>query len=635
MTIPLRALIVEDVEADARLLLRELRRGGFEVAFERVETPERLVQALALPWDIVISDFSMPRLSAPRALELVKERDLDLPFIIVSGTVDEETAVEAMRAGANDFIAKGKFARLIPAVQRELRDARLRAERRKIQRTLLDTQQTLDAIVRCAPAFIVALDEAGRIKFVNHRLPHQAPDEIAGTAWLDYITPDDRDEVAERFRAVLATGESQAFETGLVGRDGATIPMSVHLGAMRSGERIVGIVAIALDISELRRVRRAKARMQEHLIVSDRMASVGILAAGVAHEINNPLASLMANLDLVAEDLTALGDRDELAEVHEVLGDARDAAARIRDIVRDLRMFSRSDEEKTMPVDVERVMESALRMAWNEIRHRARVVKDYQPAPPVLASESRLGQVFLNLIVNAAQAITEGNTQHNEIRISIGTDGDQAVIAIADTGAGMPPEVLGRLFTPFFTTKAAGHGTGLGLSICHRIVTGYDGAIDIQSAAGEGTTVRLSFPPAPAHLLEEPSPLRLEIAGRRRGRILVIEDEQMIARAVQRALSLEHEVIMDDSAEVALRRIAAGESFDVILCDLLMPQMTGMDLHAELVRVARDQADRMVFLTGGAFTPRARAFLDETPNPHIEKPFDALHLRALINSRVR
>ena len=512
MSKPLRALLVEDVEQDALLLVRELKRCGFDVAFERVDTPEAMGAALdRQAWDIVISDYSLPRFSAPMALALVKERERDLPFIIVSGTVNEEIAVGAIHAGAHDFMAKGKLSRLGPAIERELRDVALRAEQKK---------------------------------------------------------------------------------------------------------------------------------MQDQLMISDRMASMGMLAAGVAHEINNPLACVVANLDLAEREFLErtekLGLSVEFSEVREELRDAREAAERIRNIVRDLKIFSRPEEDKTSAVDVQRVMESTLRMASNEIRHRARLVKSYGKTPLVQASESRLGQVFLNLVVNAAQAIAEGHAENNEIRISTFTEPSaRVVIEIADTGPGMAPEVLGRLFTPFFTTKPVGVGTGLGLSICHRIVTGIGGSIEVKSELGKGTVFRITLPPVRAEVVKATMEVSLDMPAPRRGRILVVDDESMFAKAVQRTLSPEHEVVVTGRAEEALRQIADGERFDVILCDLMMPQMTGMDLHAELSRVSREQAGRMIFLTGGAFTTWARAFLDRTPNQSIEKPFDALHLRALVNERMR
>ncbi|HVV85392.1 MAG TPA: response regulator [Kofleriaceae bacterium] len=510
---PLRALLVEDLEEDAILVLRELRRGGYDVTHERVETPEALEAALdQRAWDVVLSDFSLPRFSGPMALRIVRERGLDLPFIIISGTVNEEIAVDAIHAGAQDFMAKGKLARLIPAIERELRDVHLRAERKKLQ---------------------------------------------------------------------------------------------------------------------------------DQLLVSDRMASMGTLAAGVAHEINNPLASVMANLELAHRALNARADKlglaTELADVREELRDAREAAERIRGIVRDLKVFSRSPDDQTGPVDVKPVLESTLRMAWNELRYRARLVKEYGPTPAVEANEARLGQVFLNLIVNAAQAIPEGHVEENELRVTTGVEPDRGVfVEIADTGSGMPPEVLAKLFTPFFTTKPVGVGTGLGLSICHRIVTGLGGTIDVESEVGKGTKFRIVLPIASSSQVPARAPAAVvEAAARRRGKVLVVDDEPMITRAVHRILAYDHDVVALDNARAALDRIDGGERFDVILCDLMMPRMTGMELHARLTAAAPDQAARMVFLTGGAFTGEARAFLDQVSNQRIDKPFDPIHLRELVNDRIR
>jgi signal transduction histidine kinase len=513
MTATLRVLLVEDSEDDAELLLRELRRGGHDPKWLRVDTREALESALdRQSWDAVFADYSMPRFSAPEAFAVIKQRGLDIPFIIVSGTVGEEAAVAAMKSGVHDYLLKDKLARLVPVVERELREAQVRAERRKIQ---------------------------------------------------------------------------------------------------------------------------------EQLMISDRMASMGTLAAGVAHEINNPLASVMANLELAATSLGDLAERlgstKDLEGIEEELQDAREGAERIRNIIRDLKIFSRSGEDRKGLVEVQRVLESTTRMAWNEIRHRARLVKNYSAVPLVEGSEAQLGQLFLNLVVNAAQAIPEGDADNNEVRVSVGADDSGMILVeVADTGAGMPREVQEQLFRPFFTTKPIGVGTGLGLAICHQIVASLDGRIEYDTEVERGTVFRVYLPPAREEAREAPRPDNLaDLVAHRRGRVLVVDDEPLITRTVQRALSKDHDIVALSSAEDALAHISSGERFDVILCDLMMPQMTGMDLHSELLRIAQDQAARMIFLTGGAFTPRARAFIDETRNKLIEKPFDAIHLRAIINAQVR
>jgi len=272
-------------------------------------------------------------------------------------------------------------------------------------------------------------------------------------------------------------------------------------------------------------------------------------------------------------------------------------------------------------------------MSWNEIRHRARLVKDYGDLPPVRANESRLGQVFLNLLVNAAQAIPEGAADRNEIRIvTRSVPPGRVTIEVRDSGGGIPPEVLGRIFDPFFTTKPSGVGTGLGLSICHSIVTALDGEISVDTAAERGTTFRVTLPIAdlttaiPARAVTP----QTQSSGRR-GKVLVIDDEPLIGAAVKRALTSEHDVTAMSSSHEALTRLRAGERYDVILCDLMMPALTGMDIHDELTKLAPAQADRMVFITGGAFTARAQSFLAEVQNPRIEKPFDLHALRALVH----
>ncbi|HEY8946224.1 MAG TPA: ATP-binding protein, partial [Polyangiaceae bacterium] len=317
------------------------------------------------------------------------------------------------------------------------------------------------------------------------------------------------------------------------------------------------------------------------------------------------------------------------------LADAREAGLRIRDIVRDLKLLSRGEDERRDAVDILGVLESSLNMARVEIRYRASVVKDFSPVPPVLGNESRLGQVFLNLFVNAAQALPEGRAETNVIRVStaLGADG-RVQVEVRDNGSGMSPEVVRRLFTPFFTTKPTGEGTGLGLSICHRIVASLGGEITVWSEPGTGTAFTVVLPVATETRVRSPSDLSRSGKSVRRGRILVIDDEKLVGTTVRRALEKQHDVETTHSAENALSRLADGAVYDLILCDLIMPQMTGMDFYAALARVSPQQLPRVIFLTGGAFTPRAREFLATIDNVHIEKPFDLGVLRATVNARI-
>jgi PAS domain S-box-containing protein len=385
---------------------------------------------------------------------------------------------------------------------------------------------------------------------------------------------------------------------------------------------------------ERRRAEEAREHMRAKLILSDRMSSVGTLAAGIAHEINNPLGYVIANVDMIMADLRAPTMSRE--DLQAMAADVRAGAERIRKIVRGMKAFSRADEERRVVVDVTAVLDQASHMTAAEVRHRARLVKSYGPVPRVHADEVRLGQVFVNLLINAAQATDDRGADANEIRVVTRTDAaGRAVIEVRDTGCGIAEEARARIFDPFFTTKPVGVGTGLGLSICHGIVTDLGGEIEVESKVGVGSVFRVLLPPAAVDA--RPAAALAPAPGggtARRGRVLIVDDDLMLGKAMRRVLSA-HDVTVLTNAEDALQRIASREAFDLILCDLMMPEMTGMDLHAKLLDVAPDTVARMVFVTGGAFTPRARAFLDEVPNERLEKPLDTRNLQAFVARYVR
>ena len=436
---------------------------------------------------------------------------------------------------------------------------------------------------------------------------------------------------ASLFPGAAGRGDGHPPPLALQRADGSIVLMEftsrpVDLGA----EQLV--VSIGRDVTE-------RVKTQAQLMFSDRMASIGSLAAGVAHEINNPLTATIASLEFASERMSALAERlapDELAELQELLGDACAGAQRVRTIVRDLKIFSRAEEDNRGPVDVQRVLESSLRMAWNEVRHRAQLVREYQPVPPVEANESRLGQVFLNLLVNAVQALPDGYADQNQIRLRTRLDGSGRVVAeVEDSGPGIPPEILQRLFTPFFTTKPRGVGTGLGLSICQRIVSSFGGEIAVESVVGRGTLFRVSLPASTASRQPLPAATPAVSPAARRGRVLVVDDDPLSSTAVSRALAADHEVTTCDAADVALARLVRGERFDVIVCDLMMPVKTGVEFHADVLAHAPECAARIIFLTGGAFTVKARRFLDRIPNLRLEKPFVVADLRALVNEQLQ
>jgi signal transduction histidine kinase len=460
----LRVLHVEDDEVDAFLVTHALRR-AFDAECVRVETAEEMRAALrAGGFDLVVSDWNLPRFQGSQALDLARSLAPHLPFLIVSGEVGEEVAAEAMRRGAHDFVAKGNLSRLTAAIERELLAAETRA-------ALADT---------------------------HHRL-----------------------------------------------------------------------------------------------LIADRMISMGVLAAGIAHEINNPLSYLLANVDLALEVARDAGpggiDAQATAQLREDLAEARGGALRIRDIVEDMRVFSAPQAEQAAPVDLNRVVESIARMAKSQFRYAAELVVELRPVPAVRGSESRVGQVLMNLLVNAAQAIELVDRPDRRVHVRTEPAGDDAVrVSVSDNGPGIPAGAQARLFEAFYTTKAAGKGTGLGLYICQGIVQELGGRIAVQSAEGVGTTFEVFLPTCsdPASAGCEPA---FEDAP-----VLVVGANVEALRALAEKTRPGCAVRIAATIDEAVAAIAGGARHPLILCDARAETRGGVDLRTQVARIDEAQARRIV-----------------------------------------
>jgi signal transduction histidine kinase/CheY-like chemotaxis protein len=385
--------------------------------------------------------------------------------------------------------------------------------------------------------------------------------------------------------------------------------------------KVEGIWVLGLDNTENK-------KLEQRVKVTERMASIGTLAAGVAHEINNPLTYALGNLELLLEEL----EHSYGSPLYHLADAAEMGLRRVRDIVRSLKVFSRGEDERVEAVDVHLALESALDIASNEIRHRANLSHNLRPVPKVRGNLSRLCQVFVNLLVNAAQAIELGHADRNVIKVETRVDGAFVLIEIADTGAGIPAEIVDRIFEPFYTSKPVGEGTGLGLSICHGIVTSLGGQIKVQSQVGLGSTFQVLLPVDPGSrdraAAESPA---AEGEAARAGRILVVDDEELLRGALARMLERDgHRVTQASSGAEALEILRQDAGFDLILCDLMMPEMTGMEFHAELAKLDRGLQEGVVLMTGGAFTDETKQWLERIPNPTLQKPFDMKELRGFV-----
>lgn len=403
-----------------------------------------------------------------------------------------------------------------------------------------------------------------------------------------------------------------SFEARVCTRAGATRWLAVQ-GRVVDGRRMTGV---ARDITE-------RKELEQRVAVAERMASIGTLASGIGHEINNPLTFVTASLSLLREELAEMEQAHGtvFGELAELLGDATDGAERIRSIVDRLRSLSSVEADKPVAVDVRSVIEQALQIADHQLRHRARVVRELVPVAPVRGSDGRLLQVFLNLLINAAQSIPSGHVDRNVIRVICRQTPDRVIVEVSDTGSGIAPELLGRIFDPFFTTKHVGEGTGLGLSICRGIVQRMGGEIEVESRPGEGSLFRVSLP---VH-----ASMRPRAGVKPRLRLLVIDDEVAIPRIVARSLSA-HDVVGHTDPLRALDELRAGARYDGILLDVMMPAMTGIEFHEALASIDRSLQDRVVFMSGGAFTPETSAFLEASPRPKLEKPFTIDDLEAVV-----
>ena len=516
---------------------------------------------------------------------------------------------------------------LAAAIARQRAEASV-IDRERQMRAVFDA--ALDAMLIVGPdGFVLEANAAACALFVTARpgLVGRAMQELAG------LTRGCSEEAAQCWRSLVARGRTSGVtEIAIPGHPTRSVEYSLVPDVLPGRH-----LAVLRDVTERR-------QLHARLALADRMVSVGTLAAGVAHELNNPLAYVNANLAFVAERLPRLAQQPQaggaagtklLSQLEDAVRDAREGAERMRVIVRDLRTFSRAEEEKVGPVDLRPVLESCINMAWNEIKHRARLVRDLAPVRPVTGSEARLGQVFLNLLVNAAQSIPEGRAGENEISVRTRSlEGGRLAVEIRDTGCGIAPENLTRIFDPFYTTKPPGVGTGLGLAICHSIVAAHGGEIEVESVPGRGSTFRVVLPAAD-ELREEPVRRADPAPPRPGGRILVVDDEPLVGTVIQRSLLGHHQVEFAPGARAALERLDSGERFDVVLTDLLMPEMSGMDLYREILRRDPGLAERTVFLTGGAFTPGAAEFLAREPVECVEKPFELEAIRAVIARKLR
>jgi PAS domain S-box-containing protein len=638
-----QVLIVEDSESDAALVVRALQRGGLTVASRRVESAVELRAALeARSWDVVIADYRLPGFDAPEALALVRRSGRDIPFIVVSGFIGEEIAVEMMRAGAHDYIMKNNLARLAPTVEREVRESAERRERRVAEEALRESEARYRLLAENGGDVVWTLEEpTGIFTYVSpsvRRLLGRCPVDLLAEPLSTVLHPDSRERVLRLVRERLDAarpgaeqGRLHIDKVDMLRADGSvvTTEMAVTVREDAAGRR--DVLGVSRDVTE-------RVQLEAQLLHAQKMEAVGQLAGGVAHDFNNLLQAIQGFAQLTHDGLPP--ESEGRLHLEEVLR----ASERAHSLVSKLLTFGRRERAAPSSVDLRELVEGLATMLRRLLGESWEIVTSGDGAPVSVAAEAeQLEQVIVNLCINAKEAMPGGG----EIRVGTARaaldaefcrlhawarPGDFAVLTVSDGGTGMPPDVLDHIFEPFYTTKQRGRGTGLGLAIVYGIVKQYDGFFHVRSAPGAGTFIEIYLPLAAA-------PAR---TGRGRQRpaeggtetILLAEDDESVrAFALQVLQNAGYVVLPARDGQEALSVFCANrDSIRIAVLDVIMPRMSGKVVAERIRAMAPDMP--VLFSTGYDFRLLEEGFV---PAPDVEvlrKPFTYVDLLRAVRGMI-
>lgn len=599
----LKILNVEDNPLDSELIEHALKKGGLNFELTRVDTAEDFAQHMhELSPDIVLADYSLPQFSGPQALNYIRTHFQLTPFIFVTGSLGEEIAIETLKQGATDYIMKERLDRLTPAIKRALQESSERQARREAEEALRQSEQLYRCLIENASDGIFTLTADARLSSMNPscaRMTGWIPELAMGKDFVVFLHPDDRSLALEWLQHTLA-GENPPMVTLRVRKEEDYVVLEATSAALQNAEqKNFGILAIARDVT-------ARRHLEEQLRQAQKMESIGQLAGGVAHDFNNILTVIHGHAALL------LGESGVPAKTFDALREIVRASDRAASLTRQLLTFSRKQPLQVREVDLNEVVSDITRMLQRVLGEPITLHCEYSPRlPAVKADPSMLEQVILNLAVNARDAMTKGGTltlrTHKVIRSSMSSssltpvrDGEYVCLSAQDTGCGIPPELIDRIYEPFFTTKEPGKGTGLGLATVYGIVKQHGGWIDVQSTLNVGTCFTVYFPASSSPLVvpikpKEPTP---NMPGGTEC-ILLVEDEVAVRSLCRRLLQrLGYTVLEAETGAAALEVWKYNkEKIDLLLTDMVMPEgMTGHEL-ANILR--RDVANLPVVLSTG------------------------------------
>lgn len=682
MPIPIRVLILEDRVSDAELVLLELQRAQFEVESVRVETEEDFLAQLNGDWDIILSDYSMPRFNAPRALKLLRDSPIDLPFIIITGTISEEVAVESIRLGASDYLLKDRLSRLGQAVQHALDRKQVDAERRRMQAALLRRDRIMQAVGLAAERFLTSehwqenidrvlgslglATEVSRVSLWENRTntdgelsallryewsSASAPPDPNGlrlrefklteewlTLWVEQLA---KKEVVQRRRTDLSPRANQFFEDEGI-RSILIVPVLVGSrwwGEIRFDECEIdrewyeaetdalkvaaGTLGAALQREE---TMDALHESEEKLRQSQKLDSIGQLAGGIAHDFNNLLTVISGYSDLLSRSEQSSAARAKVDEI-------RKAADRAASLTRQLLAFSRKQVLLPKVLDLTETVVNMDKLLQRLIGEDVNLVTilDHR-LHRVKADPGQIEQVIMNLAINARDAMPQGgkltietmNAHLDEVyarRHVTVTPGPYVMLAVSDTGVGMDDETMNHIFEPFFTTKEPGKGTGLGLAMVYGIVKQSGGNIWVYSEPGQGTTFKIYLPVvADDHAM--PLPVNHAAPGPRGTEtILLVEDEEALRNLLVDILADEGYIILPAASGTEALEICAAhaEPIHLLVTDVVMPGMGGRQLVENLT--ATRPAMKILYMSGYTDNAIVHHGVLDAGTAFLQKPF--------------
>ena len=578
MNTPLNVLIVEDSADDTTLLVAQLTAAGYALTWQRVETEADYLAQLQTPVDLILSDYSLPQFNGLLAAKLLHERGLDIPFILVTGTIGEEHAVECIKAGATDYVLKDRLERLAPAVRRALREVQERTQRRQAETAANSERDFSEATFNSLPGIFYLYDQS--LKFLRwnenfERVTGHSSAEFADLKPVDFFAGTDRDYIARQIKEVFATGSATA-EADLIAKDGTRMPY-YFTGRRVEIEGTVCLIGTGVDVSE-------RNQLQAQFIAAQKMEVVGQLAGGVAHDFNNILSVIVGYCELLALKLGAD------APLHKYTVEILNAAERATALTRQLLVFSRKQTVQAVVLDFNRVVTETEKMLRRLIDDNVElIILPGSDVGSILADAGYVGQVLMNLVVNARDAMPHGgkltiathrvtldeNYAHTHADVK---PGEYASLVVSDTGTGMTAEVKMRLFEAFFTTKPTGKGTGLGLATCQTIIKQCGGHISVASELGQGTTFTIYFPHVAGSA--EPAPTVLTKAPPARGTetLLLVEDEPAVRHLASSVLEAQgYTVLRANNGQdgLTIARDHTGAPIRLVVTDVIMPLMGG------------------------------------------------------------